>query len=140
MNKSSDIAFIKENGRILPADHETNEYIESLKEGEGFIAKRPQKQRNMKFHRKFFAMLRTVYDGCGINFSFLEFRKSTLITAGFIEIERLFIDKKLIERVQAQSIAVGNMNPKEFEEVYSKSLDVCIETYNLEAETLHEFI
>lgn len=135
------LTFEKTHGQhIAPSDKATSEYIEKLKTGEGLQFEKPKKVRNVLFHRKYFKMLNTVYEACGIEISFEEFRRSILISAGFVEFERLFINGEFIERVEAESISFASMDNDRFELVYKRSLDVCLEMFNLDEQLLNEFL
>jgi len=125
---------------IAPADKATAEYIDKLKKGQGFQVNKPRKVRNVDFHRKYFKMLNTIYEGCGVGITFDQFRKSVLISAGFVEFERLFVNGELIERVEAESISFANMDNDRFEEVYNRSVEVCCEMFNLNPDKLNDFL
>ena len=93
--------------------------------------------RNVDHHRKYFALLNYAFEcwepslesdpgrpELTIHKSFDRFRKDIIILAGFYEASyRLNGDV----RFEAKSIAFGNMPQEEFEELYSKTIDVIID-------------
>jgi len=112
-------------------------WVEGLEPGEFFtlVYKQP---RNLRFHRKFFAMLnhsfehwepeqgrkRFTYKGRAITKDFDQFRKDILILAGFYEAR---YDLKGRVELQAKSIAFDKMEEDEFERVYEAVLKVLLE-------------
>ena len=90
--------------------------------------------RNVRFHRKFFALLQVGFDawepgfqathkGEPIGKNFEHFRKDVTILAGFYE-PAFALDGSL--QLEAKSIAFANMDDVEFERVYSAVADVLL--------------
>lgn len=85
--------------------------------------------RNIKFHRKFFAMINAAWDCLTeqqrINLRSKEtFREQLLITSGFSEPLFDINGQKFLER--AKSISFAKMDEPAFNEVYSKVLDTIL--------------
>ena len=86
--------------------------------------------RNVAFHRKLFALFNYLYDiwepdeGNQVGEKcFDRFRQDLTILAGFYE-QHVRLDGST--RVEAKSISFGKMDQDEFEELYSKVIDVGI--------------
>jgi len=93
-----------------------------------------RKQRNPLFHAKWFALVQFLYDhwqpgelqdpkwkGVVPQKSFKQFRKDLTILAGFYQ---AFYRLDGSVRIEAKSISFGSMDQEEFEELYSKIIDV----------------
>ena len=85
--------------------------------------------RNVKFHRKFFALIRTAWDCLTeqqrINLRSIDtFREELLITSGFSEPLYDLNGQKFLER--AKSISFAKMDEPVFNEVYSRCLDTIL--------------
>jgi hypothetical protein len=89
------------------------------------------KKRHPQFHRKFFALLNLGYEywqpepqewkGFEAQKNFKVFREQVTILAGFYEVT-FNLDGSV--KVKAKSISFANMEDVEFQQVYSKVLDV----------------
>lgn len=107
---------------------EDYEQLRKIKVGSVVKAKivRP---RNVKFHRKFFSLIRAAWDCLTeqqrINLRSVEtFREQLLITSGFSEPLYDLNGQKFLER--AKSISFAKMDEPAFNEVYSKVLDTIL--------------
>lgn len=85
--------------------------------------------RNVKFHRKFFSLIRAAWDCLTeqqrINLRSVEtFREQLLIISGFSEPLYDLNGQKFLER--AKSISFAKMDEPAFNEVYSKVLDTIL--------------
>lgn len=85
--------------------------------------------RNVKFHRKFFAIIRAAWDSLTeqqrINLRSIDtFREQLLITSGFSEPLYDINGLKFLER--AKSISFAKMDEPAFNEVYSRCLDTIL--------------
>lgn len=128
------IALIKTPlGSLVPATDEDIESVGKLRAGAVIHADFRQ-MRNVKFHRKFFAMLKLGFDawepatpehrGLPVQKNFERFRKDVTIAAGFYE-PVVALNGEV--RAEAHSIAFGNMDEAEFEKVYSAAADVLLQ-------------
>lgn len=98
--------------------------------------------RNVKFHRKFFALIRAAWDCLTeqqrINLRSVDtFREQLLITSGFIEPLYDLNGKKFLEK--AKSISFAKMDEPAFNEVYSKVLDTILTVMVANGVTENEF-
>lgn len=92
--------------------------------------------RNSKHHRKFFALLNLgfehwesnrkhkTYKGKPVTKSFESFREEVLILAGFYE-QTFTLDGHL--KLEAKSIKFAKMEQDEFEDLYSKTINVLLD-------------
>jgi len=138
-------------GILLPADKETQTYVGKLIRNDVITADF-KKPRNYRFHKKWFALVKFAYENwTPSNFedsrwkdvipekSFDRFRKDIIIMAGrFNAVYR--VDGSV--RIEAQSIAFGNMNEEEFSKLYDKTANVILERVltNYTAEQLAETV
>ena len=125
------------NASFIPASEDDAELLSKVKVGETvkLVLTRP---RNIKFHRKFFALMSLAFDyfeppahgeGSALAEKYVvqknaeRFRKDITILAGYHEMTyRLNGDV----RVEAKSISFGSMGEDEFEKLYSACIDVII--------------
>lgn len=130
----TDVTLMKgPGGMLVPCDEGAREFIDKMKAGAGCRAT-IRKVRNIRFHRKFFAMLQVGFDaweppeqthrGLPVQKNFERFRKDVTIAAGFYEpVSNL----KGEVRAEAASISFSNMDDAEFERVYSAVADVLLQ-------------
>ena len=120
------------NGSLAPADTYSADYLMNQKIGQGFRV-RVTRVRNIRFHRKFFALLSYAFDtwkpddktykGQQVEKNFEQFRWDITILAGFYETS-VRLDGSV--RVRAKSISFANMDEDEFENLYSAVIDVLL--------------
>ena len=130
----SEILLMKAPGGLLfPCDAPSLEIVNSWPVGQGIRAT-VRRARNVKFHRKFFAMLNLGFDaweppaleyrGLPVVKNFERFRKDCMVAAGYYE---AVVNLKGEVRAEAKSIAFSNMDEGEFEAVYGKVADVLLQ-------------
>lgn len=120
-------------GALIPADDESAEALMRVKSGDLVRVKWAQ-PRNVKFMRKFFAMLNVgfeaweppaqEYRGLPVQKNFERFRKDVVIAAGFYD---PVANLKGEVRAEARSISFANMTEDEFEKVYSAVANVLLQ-------------
>lgn len=120
-------------GALIPADDESAEALMRVKSGDLVRVKWAQ-PRNVKFMRKFFAMLNVgfeaweppaqEYRGLPVQKNFERFRKDVVIAAGFYD---PVANLKGEVRAEAKSISFANMTEDEFEKVYSTVANVLLQ-------------
>lgn len=88
--------------------------------------------RNIGFHRKFFALLNTGHENTKMNLPFEIYREYVIMKAGFVEIYDT--GKGLLYR--PKSIAFASMSQDQFEDVYSRVLNVIIADVGCTSEEL----
>lgn len=125
-------AFAKAQGGVLvPADPAAEDFVRSIKAGAGMVVE-VKKTRNVRFHRKFFALLQLAFDvweprgektwnGQEIRKDFERFREDITILAGHYDVS-YGLDGSV--KLTAKSISFANCDDFEFERVYSGVLDV----------------
>ncbi len=120
------------NGQLVPADDVAEQLLASIRPGQG-ISVEARKARNIRFHRKFFALLRLAYDhweafsegvewkGRRVRPSFEQFREDVLILAGYYD---AYYTIHGSVRLRARSISFANCDEHEFNQVYQAVFDV----------------
>lgn len=130
----TDIVLMKAAGGVLvPADQQAADYIAKLKMGTAVTAT-VRRQRNPKFHRKFFALLNFAFDawepagntykGQQVGKNFDQFRNDVVVLAGHYE---MAVTLKGDTRLTAKSISFGSMGEDEFEELYGSTINVVLQ-------------
>jgi len=82
-----------------------------------------KKKRNYKFHKKFFALLNLVYENQEQYNNIEHLRKDLIVSAGFYDL-RYNIEG--VELQEPKSISFANMDQNEFQDLYSKIIDVVV--------------
>jgi hypothetical protein len=125
----TDLYVHKKFGMLVPCSEGDSEVIQHLQEGEVFKVSftRP---RNVKFHRKYFALLDILFDlfhptpvfhnGMEVLKSRDRFRKDIAIATGHYT---LTVNIKGEVRAEAKSISFANMDETEFAMLYSRTID-----------------
>lgn len=123
-------------GKFTPAYDSDRENAKKLKSGEEFEfeVKRP---RNIKFHRKFFALINLVYDNQERYNNIDHLRKDLTVEAGFYELRYGIYGEEIKE---AKSISFAKMDEVEFSELYSLFLDVIAIHFHFKKEEINEYI
>ncbi len=81
------------------------------------------KPRNLKFHKKFFALLNMVYENQEQYNNIEHLRKDLTISAGYYDL-RFNIEG--VEVQEAKSISFAKMDDNEFSEFYNRIVDVVV--------------
>jgi hypothetical protein len=117
-----------------PAEPETEEWDRKTKIGQ-VVSGDFKRVRNPGFHRKYFALLNIGFDNweppaiegldadLKIEKNFDRFRKDIIILCGFYE-RHFRIDGSV--RVEPKSISFASMDDAEFQNLYSKTIDILI--------------
>jgi hypothetical protein len=118
---------------FVPADHESAEKLAKYKIGEFFTCT-IKRVRNIKFLRKYFALLKhafdcwepetTHYKGREVQKNKERFRKDIQILAGYYEAT---VNLKGDVRLESLSIAFESMKEEEFEKLYQAVITVVME-------------
>lgn len=130
-----DLIIIKTaSGLFAPYGEEAQAACAGVKVGQ-LLQGKFTRMRNYEFHKKFFALMQigfdiwsdsgagAVYKGEVIAPNLDRFRKDITILAGFYETS-VRLDNTV--RIEAKSIGFGSMDQIEFEQVYSKCIDVIL--------------
>jgi len=118
--------WLKSQGGLIPADPNAEEWLTGTKLGQlvNIDVTRP---RNYAFHKKYFALVTYAFsqwetpDGTGKNYD--RFRDELSIMAGFFD-KVWTISGEL--RLVAKSISFASMDEAEFQELYSKTVDIIL--------------
>lgn len=126
-----ELYMLKQGNSLLSNDYTQAEALESIPDGD--VKVEISRPRNVKFHRKFFSLLKVAFDqwdkpiayhkGIEVAPSFDEFRKNITILCGWYVMD---VDIKGTMRARAKSISFGKMDEIEFEHLYNKAVDVII--------------
>ena len=112
-------------GKLSAEDDDAKSYMAKLKNGDAVLVK-VRKPRNVQFHRKYFALLQTVFENQERYEDFEAFRKEVVMRAGYWTIHHHVTGKVSYD---AKSIAFDKMDELEFSELYNKSIDVILEYF-----------
>ena len=122
------------NASFVPASEDDAELLSKVKTGET-VRLTLVRPRNIKFHRKYFALLNLAFDyweppqgkdmeGVTAQRNFDRFRGDIAILCGYYDATyRLNGDVRL----EAKSISFGSMSEDTFEDLYSKTINVVID-------------
>jgi len=91
------------------------------------------KPRNLKFHKKFFALLNMVYENQEQYNNIEHLRKDLTISAGYYYL-RFNIDG--IEVQEAKSISFAKMDDNEFSEFYNRIVDVVVKWLGIDKQEI----
>ena len=95
-------------------------------------------QRNVQHHRKFFALIRVVYDNMPEQFDSHfptqdDLRHELIKRAGFY---KEYIDLKGNKQYRAESISFDSMGQKRFDDLYNRVLDVVVQWFLFDRDVL----
>ena len=122
-----------ENGQFIPAFNSDYESAKKIKSGETVEATivRP---RNIKFHRKFFALLNMGFSNQEKYACFEDYRAVFIMKTGNYKV--IETDKGVV--YLPKSISFAAMDELEFAELYSKLIDVLIKELKMDQEAIEK--
>lgn len=99
-------------------------------------------QRNVQHHRKFFALIRIVFDNMPEQYDRHfptqdDLRHELIKRAGFF---KEYTDLKGIKQYRAESISFDSMSQKRFDELYDRVLDVVVRWFAFDRDILENEI
>ncbi|MDE1828240.1 MAG: DUF1367 family protein [Candidatus Micrarchaeota archaeon] len=109
-------------GAFTPDDEHSAEIARKFKVGE-VVRTDVHKERNLKFLRKYFALLATAFDNQEQYTDFDEFREEVTIQSGYYTLHH-GINGEITKR--AKSISFSRMDELEFCELYQRTIDALI--------------
>lgn len=119
-------------GTLAPADQQAVDWIAKIKIGQ-IVRAEVTKPRNLKFHRKYFALLNFAFDawepqtkeykGEPVQKNFDQFRRDVTILAGYYEAS---YNLKGEVRLTAKSISFASMDEDKFGKLYSATISVVL--------------
>ena len=97
-----------------------------------------KKKRNLRFHKKYFALIKLAFENQSDYRLFDELRRDITIAAGFYD----EVTSRLTGEIYkvAKSISFANMDEIEFSELYEKTKDVISRWIGISNETIEEEI
>ncbi len=119
--------LVKTNIGVIPATDEDKEKFDKLGIGEVFKCQ-SLNQRNLLFHRKFFALIHLAFDNMPIEFE-SHFPTEDLLRAELIKRAgwyQHYKDLKGNDQYIPKSISFDKMGQEEFEQLYNRVIDVII--------------
>lgn len=130
MSELNYILLVKTNGKLLPAYDKDQVRFNQIGEGEIVVCDLDDR-RNLRFHRKYFAMLNFVFENMSEDLreripSVDVLRSEIMRIMGKVEVYYTLDGKRMLI---PESIAFANMGAKRFNSVYSDTLDVCLKYF-----------
>jgi len=105
---------------LVPASRGEYDKLEKAKFSDGEIYEvEINKKRNIKFHRKFFALINLCYENQEVYKNIEDLRKELIIGAGY---SRTVVTHHGEVRTEAESISFSSMDEIKFEDVYERVL------------------
>lgn len=93
--------------------------------------------RNYEFHKKFFALIKLVYDNQEVFNNQDHLRKELIKQAGFYDI---YHGLNGVPIMVAKSISFGSMSESEFSELYNRVIDVVVKYFAFDRQELMDEI
>ena len=127
-------AEINSQGKIVPlydSDYDTFKKAPRNKEVQIEITQ----PRNIKFHRKFFALINMVFENQDVYSDLNAFRSDLTIEAGFYK-EHVTFDGEV--RITALSISFAKMDETEFSTLYSQFINTIIRIFGWDNDMIEE--
>lgn len=91
------------------------------------------KKRNYKFHKLYFALINMLFDNQEVYDNIDHLRTDLTIAAGYYT-QRINIKNEIV--TESKSISFSNMDEIEFNELYSKTLDVIVKYFNFDKDDI----
>lgn len=110
---------------LVPDDDEARAYLKRLKAGDSVLVS-VRKPRNLFFHRKWWALINTVFDNQDVYDNKEAMRKEIIMRAGFW-VEHVHVTGTI--SYTAKSISFASMDELEFADLYDKSIDVILKYF-----------
>lgn len=117
---------------MVPCHNSDWEMAKKLKPNKEYQVeiKRP---RNIKFHRKFFALINMVFENQERYKNSEKLREALIIEAGYYD---EWFDLQGVQHIDAKSISFAKMNEDEFSELYNRVIDVIVEHFHFDKQEI----
>ena len=127
------IALVRNINNTFKAAFDSDyEYIKKLKQGEIYFFE-VKRERNIGFHRKFFALIKMVYENQEHYINQNDLRDDLLIDAGhYTKIITYWGE----ERKKAVSLSFASMSQDQFDDMYRDVLDIIIKHFNFDKQEI----
>lgn len=122
----------QENNTFAVAYDDGHEKVSKIGVGAMVKAKITQ-PRNIGFHKKFFALIKMVYDNQDHYKNREHLRKDLIVSAGFYN-EHITIWGEVIK--VAKSISFGTMDNLEFQNLYDRVTDEIVQHFNFDKQSI----
>jgi hypothetical protein len=122
------------NNTLKVAYNSDYDKIKKLKVGEEYQCEIKQ-PRNLKFHRKFFALINMLFENQERYNNSDRLRKDLIIEAGFYD---EWVDLHGVINKEAKSISFASMSEDEFQDLYSKVIDVIVQYFHFDKQDIIE--
>lgn len=119
-------------GSIIPAYDQDKENLKRFKAGEPFMAQ-VTKPRNLRFHRKAFALFNMVFENQEVYRNLDDLRHDLTIEAGYF-IEGSNIHGEVIKR--AKSISFAAMDDLEFSNYYNAVIETIVKYFHFDKQDI----
>lgn len=133
------IRVARDGNKLKAAKTEDLTQIQKLKEGEMVLIK-VQRIRNPKLHRKYFALIRKVYENQSFFKEQEQLRKFLEMAAGHYE--KCYLPNRLtgeiVEQFWPKSIAYSQLDGDGFQKLYEKVMDEVIRNFDFDPELLEQ--
>lgn len=116
------------NGSLLPAYDSDYEKVKKIKQGDT-VKCEVTKPRNIRFHKKFFALMNLVYQNQERYEHIDDLREQLTISAGYCTTTYTL---EGVEQQKAKSISFAAMDELEFGELYNALLDVIVKYFHFD--------
>lgn len=131
------ITVVKNLGNLKPAYDSDYESFKNIPNNEPFEIEY-KKKRNIKFHKKFFALINLCYSNQDLYTNSEDLRKDLLILSGYYVYKVNYITGE--EKREAKSISFSSMDEIEFTEIYEKVRFTICKWLSLSNEEVEEHI
>lgn len=132
-----EIALVKQmNNSLVCAFDSDYEVIKKLKLGQVYFFN-VKKERNPNFHRKFFALVKMVYENQDHYNNLDKLRKDLIVSAGFYDEHVTFFGETIQE---AKSISFSRMEEDEFQELYNRVIDEIVKYFHFDKQKILDHI
>lgn len=130
MSQLNYILLVKHEGKLIPAYEADREKFNKIGDGEIVVCDLDDR-RNLRFHRKYFAMLNFVFENMSEDLreripSVEVLRSEIMRIMGKVEVYYTLDGKRMLI---PESISFAKMGEKKFQKVYSDTIDVCLKYF-----------
>ena len=124
------ILLVKHEGKLIAAYEADREKFNQIGDGEIVVCDLDDR-RNLRFHRKYFAMLNFVFENLSEDLreripSVEVLRSEIMRIMGKVEVYYSLDGKRMLI---PESISFANMGQKRFAKVYSDTIDICLKYF-----------
>jgi len=121
-------------GSLRPAYDSDYEKLKKLPVNEP-VQFKYTKQRNYKFHKKFFALVNMVFENQERYTNIEHLRRDLIVAAGYYDVRNNFDG---VEIYEPKSISFASMDENEFSELYSAVIDVIVKYFHFDRQDIIE--